>query len=187
MPAWSPSQTRDHLTHVETFESWLKDSGRLQSDNDLYEWSVNDLDGFWSSVWDYYSIIGDKGSVAYRDSTLPNADFFPEARLNFAENLLREWPNETPIRVVASGEQGRGSEILCELTREELIARVAQFASVLRTRGISAGDRDSRHRQWPSGERSGGTGKSGKPSRDCGTQPDQAVRDSASAVRCAPE
>ena len=141
MPTWSPSQTRDHLTHIETFESWLKDSGRLQSDNDLYEWSVNDLDGFWSSVWDYYSIIGDKGSVAYRDSTLPNADFFPEARLNFAENLLREWPNETPIRVVASGEQGRGSEILCELTREELIARVAQFASALRTRGISAGDR----------------------------------------------
>ena len=62
-------------------------------------------------------------------------------RRHFAENLLREWPNETPIRVVASGEQGRGSEILCELTREELIARVAQFASVLRTRGISAGDR----------------------------------------------
>ena len=61
---------------------------------------------------------------------MPEAVLFPNARLNLTENLLRDWPKASSVRVMASGESGGGIEILSELTRDELIARVAQFAAL---------------------------------------------------------
>lgn len=141
MPLWSPGQGRDRESTFGSFESWLRTSARIPLNDDLYEWSVSDIDGFWSAVWDFYGVIGGKGGVAFLDSKLPKADFFPDARLNIAENLLRDWPSATPVRVVASGEHSGGIEIFAELTRDVLISRVAEFAAVLRTCGVGSGDR----------------------------------------------
>ena len=140
-PTWSPDPTRVAASQWVAFDTYVRDTGRAPADVELHEWSITDLDGFWSAVWDFYGVVGEKGDVAYRESILPEAIFFPEARLNITENLLREWPRAAPVRVVATGEHDGGIEIMAELTREDLIARVAEFAAVLRTRGVGAGDR----------------------------------------------
>ena len=138
---WMPTPSSMALAQISFFERFARITELIPAGHSLHEWSVTDLDGFWSAVWDFYGVVGEKGSGAYRDSVLPQAVFFPDARLNIAENLLRDWPDAAPIRVLASGEQHGGIEITAELTREQLIARVAEFAAVLRMRGVGAGDR----------------------------------------------
>ncbi|MCK7485370.1 MAG: hypothetical protein MZU97_07275 [Bacillus subtilis] len=63
----------------------------LASYSDLYNWSVNNLPDFWLTVWDFVEIKASKGydSVVADLSVFPGAEWFPRARLNFAENLLR--------------------------------------------------------------------------------------------------
>lgn len=140
-PTWSPEPIAAQLTQIASFEEVARNSGRVPAGVSLHEWSVTDLDGFWSGVWDFYGVVGAKGDVAYRESVLPDAVFFPDARLNIAENLLREWPNSSQVRVIESGEVDSGVGIRAELSREDLVARVAQFAAVLRARGVGVGDR----------------------------------------------
>lgn len=141
IPTWSPDPHAARPLYLSVFDRFVRDGHLCDSDQSLHEWSITDLDGFWSSVWDFYGVVGERGTVAYRESVLPEAVFFPDARLNIAENLLRDWPDAAPIRVLVSGEQHSGIEIMAELSRDELIARVAEFAALLRTRGVGAGDR----------------------------------------------
>jgi acetoacetyl-CoA synthetase len=138
---WVPDPTTSQKTQRAVFEGFARSRASIPAQMSLHEWSVTDLDGFWSAVWDFYAVVGEKGSVAYRASVLPEAVFFPEARLNIAENLLRDWPDAAPIRVVASGEQTGAIVTMAQLTRDELTTRVAEFAAALRTRGVGAGDR----------------------------------------------
>ena len=138
---WTPDPARVAASQWAAFESYVRDLGRAPAELTLHEWSITDLDSFWSAVWDFYAVVGNKGDDAYRESVLPQAVFFPEARLNITENLLRDWPEASPIRVMASGERDGGIAITAELTREELVARVAEFAAVLSTRGVGPGDR----------------------------------------------
>ncbi|NQW31394.1 MAG: acetoacetate--CoA ligase [Actinomycetales bacterium] len=140
-PTWSPEPIAAQLAQIASFERFARSSGRVPVDVRLHEWSVTDLDGFWSAVWDFYDVVGAKGEVAYRESMLPKAEFFPDARLNIAENMLREWPSSTQVRVIESGEVDSGVGIRAELSRDDLVARVAQFAAVLRARGVGVGDR----------------------------------------------
>ncbi|MFM8155143.1 MAG: acetoacetate--CoA ligase [Actinomycetes bacterium] len=141
MPTWSPTEESAAQTRLAEFEREVRHSALLDGTVPLHEWSVTDLNGFWSAVWDFFGVVGEKGHVAYRDSVLPEADFFPDARLNLSENLLRDWPAAGPIRVVASGEADRGIEVMHELTREELTAQVARCAAALRARDVRPGDR----------------------------------------------
>ena len=57
----------------------------------VYAWSIRESERFWESVWDFTGVIGDKGAAPYLvdGARMPGARWFPEARLNFAENLLR--------------------------------------------------------------------------------------------------
>jgi len=140
-PTWSPEQSTAQLSQIASFEAAARNSGRVSDAVSLHEWSVTDLDGFWSSVWDFYDVVGEKGDIAYRESVLPKAEFFPDARLNIAENMLREWQGSAQVKVIESGEVGSGVGIRAELSGDDLVARVAQFAAVLRARGVGVGDR----------------------------------------------
>ncbi len=104
----------------------------------LHRWSISDLEGFWSKLWDFAGIIGDKGDQAFRADPadrMMGSEFFPDAKLNLAENLLRRTGDE--IVLVGRDEAG-GRE---ELSADQLRAEVARVADGLRAAGIGKGDR----------------------------------------------
>ena len=104
----------------------------------LHRWSVSDLDGFWSAMWDFACVTGEKGSCAFRPDPacwMTGARFFPDARLNLAENLLRGEGSAPVVR--AGDESGMGAP----LDRAGLVRRVARIASGLRGAGVKPGDR----------------------------------------------
>ena len=56
----------------------------------LWQWSVDEIGDFWSAVWDFTGVIGDKGATPLTDTgNIKTTQFFPNAKLNYAENLLR--------------------------------------------------------------------------------------------------
>src|SRR3546814_15799762 len=76
--------------------------------DDLYDWSVRDLEGFWTAVWDFCGVIADAthGPVVTDADRMPGARFFPEARLNFPENLLRLRPHDARSAERRGGQKG---------------------------------------------------------------------------------
>ena len=108
----------------------------LANYHDLYQWSLDDNETFWSMIWDYFQVIGDKGAtVVENKDQLPGAKWFPQASLNFAENLLRH--RDDKVALVFRGENGARQQ----LTYSELYQQVAQFAEGLKQQGVSKGDR----------------------------------------------
>jgi acetoacetyl-CoA synthetase len=103
----------------------------------LYAWSVDRREAFWSSVWDFCDVIAEhKGTTIVTDpDRMPGARWFPDARLNFAENLLRA-TGTTPA-IIFSNDRGMRRE----LDWDELRRRVAAVATELRSLGVSPGDR----------------------------------------------
>ena len=108
---------------------------------ELHQWSLDDMPEFWSLVWDFFSVVGDRGATTVRPTVLPEAVFFPESRINLAENLLAPWIDSDEIAVVhvmeGDGVLSKGESI----SGRELVRRVGSFAMVLRERGVVAGDR----------------------------------------------
>jgi acetoacetyl-CoA synthetase len=101
----------------------------------LWRWSVENQE-FWSRLWDFAGIVGHKGGVTVEDlGRMPGARFFPEARLNYARNLLRRRDDHPAL--VAWNEKGRQREV----SYRQLYAEVAKAAAGLRKLGIGPGDR----------------------------------------------
>jgi len=103
----------------------------------LYDWSIRHPVQFWESMWDFGEVIGDKGSAPYlvEGDRMPGARWFPQARLNFAENLLRRRDADTAI--VFWGE----NKVRRRLTFAEVYDQVSQLAQALRAMGVTPGDR----------------------------------------------
>ena len=91
-PLWCPSPDRVRATRVMAFlgEANRRHRLGLASYRDLHAWSVKHPDLFWDLLWDFAGVIGEKGArLAINLDAMPGAKFFPDAKLNFAENLLR--------------------------------------------------------------------------------------------------
>jgi acetoacetyl-CoA synthetase len=102
---------------------------------DLYRFSIDRPADFWREVWSFSGIRGEMGERVIVDlDRMPGARFFPDARLNFADNLLRR--RDSAPAIIFNGE-GRGRS----LSHAELYAEVARFAAALRSAGIRPGDR----------------------------------------------
>ena len=138
-PMWSPSINDARATQLYAFKLHLeKKMGRkLFPDYDaLWRWSVDNLAEFWSELWDFCDVLGDKGDVAIENSgKMPGARFFPHGKINFAENLLRRRDNGTAI--VFRGED----KVERRLTFKELYDAVSQLRQVLVDAGVGQGDR----------------------------------------------
>ncbi|MBI3093267.1 MAG: AMP-binding protein, partial [Rhodocyclales bacterium] len=139
-PIWQPSAERIAGTRLTAFMAaagrrWNR---RLASANyqTLHAWSIEHPEEFWVSVWEFGEVIGERGGTVVVDrEKMPGAQWFPEARLNFAENLLRR--RDASDALVFWGEdkvKGRASHA-------ELHRAVAQTAAALRAMGVSKGDR----------------------------------------------
>jgi acetoacetyl-CoA synthetase len=137
-PLWTPSAERVARARITTFRRYLERRWdvALADYHALHTFSILCPDAFWMSVWEYCGVLGDMGDhVVSGLDRLPGAQFFPGARLNFAENLLRR--RDERIAIVAGGE-GRYDR---SLTWRELSTAVERVARALRAAGIRPGDR----------------------------------------------
>ncbi len=137
-PLWTPDPARIAEANLTRFTLWLESrSGQSLPDyTALHHYSVTHRGEFWSAVWDFCGVVGDKGARIVIDGDhMPGAGFFPDARLNVAENLLRR--DDDSLAIVAMDETGAERE----LTWTELRRQVATCAQQLRDAGVQRGDR----------------------------------------------
>ena len=137
-PLWTPSQEQIRNAPMTAFAAEAgKRAGRALADFDaLHRWSVDDREGFWDLVWDYCGIVGDKGGRVLADGDrMPGASFFPDARLNFAENLLSRRGGGDAL--VFKGED----KVSRRMSWDELRAQVSQVQQALADAGVKTGDR----------------------------------------------
>ena len=137
-PSWIPSAERVAASNLTAFVQWLgpREGREFRDYASLHAWSVTERGAFWSSVWDYCRVVGEKGETTVADTgKMPGARFFPEARLNFAENLVRR--RDDRLAIVAVTEPGTERHI----TTRELYDDVSRCAQALRQAGVTKGDR----------------------------------------------
>jgi acetoacetyl-CoA synthetase len=128
-PLWTPSPDRIAGANLTRF-------GQGRPYAEIYEWSVAEPLAFWDAVWDFGGVIGTKGSrIAIDMDRMPGARFFPDATLNFAENVLRQEGADPAI--IFKSEDGTTRTMSWTALRAESAA----FASALRAAGIQPGDR----------------------------------------------
>ena len=135
---WQPEPLDNNNSLIADYMRFLSEDGHGDfSDYDaLWNWSVTELDAFWSSVWDFADIIGDRGAAAYvHDEAIRTAQFFPEARLNYAENMLRYQGSEEAIIQV------REDGTRLSWSHDDLRCQVSRLQQALRAMGIGKGDR----------------------------------------------
>jgi len=102
----------------------------------LHAWSVDSPAVFYEALWDFLDIIGDKGDASYEaGEDIRSARFYPDARLNYAENLLRE-PDDR-LAIIAHRDDGTRRT----LTRRELYDQVSRLVQALQDAGVTTGDR----------------------------------------------
>lgn len=137
-PLWTPSPDRIAASRVRAFADRIEaaEGGTALLDHaSLHAWSVAHPEAFWRSVWQFCGVVGDLEGPAIADpGAMPGSRFFPEARLNFAENLLGNSPDEA---LVFRGEEGSPRRV----RRHELREQVLALAARLRSLGIGPGDR----------------------------------------------
>ena len=103
---------------------------------DTWQWSVDQPEIFWSKIWDFCGAVGEKGTQIVLDADkMPGARWFPEARLNYAENLLQR--RDDGEALVFWGED----KVKRRMSRSELYAEVARFQQFLVAAGVGEGDR----------------------------------------------
>ncbi len=134
---WVPDERRKTSANMTAYMSWLEESGRsLDSYRELWNWSVDDLNGFWESIWHYFGVdASPQYSEAIASRVMPGAKWFEGARLNYAEHVLRN-RHDGPA-LICRDEKGRGESV----SWTDLEARTASVAQWLVESGASAGDR----------------------------------------------
>jgi acetoacetyl-CoA synthetase len=138
-PLWEPAPDHVQTTHMARFIDRIGegvDAG-VRDYETLYRFSVDHPERFWNAIWDYAGVRADRRGdrVSENWPAMPGTRWYPDARLNFAENLLRR--NDASIAIEFAGEGGfRRSIRWAELNRE-----VARLAAGLRKMGVQPGDR----------------------------------------------
>ena len=137
-PLWQPSPERARATQLRAFlvEIERRTGVSIPDYPALHRWSVERRDAFWAALWDFCGVVGERGERALVDGDrMPGARWFPDARLNFAENLLAR--GGAGPALVARDETGARRA----LGWDELRAEVSKGAQALRAAGVRAGDR----------------------------------------------
>jgi acetoacetyl-CoA synthetase len=136
-PMWTPSPERVERSNMTRYLRWLREQRGLHfgSYDDLWRWSVDDLDAFWASIWDFFEVGGPAPSPAVAERRMPGASWFPGAALNHAELSLRR-QDDHPALLFGNETGELGTVSYAELGR-----RVAAMTVGLRRLGVGKGDR----------------------------------------------
>jgi acetoacetyl-CoA synthetase len=137
-PIWSPGPVRRQTANIRRFIDLARrelDPG-IHQYRDLHRYSIQNPSGFWRTVWDFCEVVGTPGTTVLENpDRMPGARWFPDARLNFAENLLRHRDDNPAI--IFKSETGETSLY----SYRELYGAVAQTAAALKSAGVNKGDR----------------------------------------------
>ncbi|PZQ13154.1 MAG: acetoacetate--CoA ligase [Ancylobacter novellus] len=137
-PLWTPSPERAAASNMARFiaEASSRSGRKLDGFRALHAWSIEDRETFWDLVWDFCGVIGEKGEgVVENGDAMPGARFFPNATLNYAENLLRGSGPEPAL--IFKGED----KAEARLSFDELRALVSRIQQALAAAGVGEGDR----------------------------------------------
>lgn len=137
-PLWAPTQTRVSSSRMTEFSQYCEQqTGKEFSDYEaLHDWSVGDREEFWSAIWETCGVIGERGDrVLANADKMPGAQFFPDANLSYAENLLRRTGDEPAI--IFRGED----KLKIRMSWDELHALVSRLQQAFVAAGVKQGDR----------------------------------------------
>ena len=129
---WTPPSA---LLERAAMTSYMRERG-FETYADLQRWSVEDLEGFWGSIWDRFD-VGERESEVLASREMPGASWFPGALVNYAEHALRDRDDDA-LAIVAGGELYPED---VEWTWGELSEQVRRIATGLRGLGVERGDR----------------------------------------------
>jgi len=137
--AWQPSAAAIRAAKITVFTDWLATERGLRfADYDaLWRWSVDDLEGFWGAVWDYFAIPATTPRTrVLADARMPGAQWFPGVTLNYVDQVFRHATAARPA-VISRNEAGLDRE----LGWDELQRQAGALAASLRGMGVRRGDR----------------------------------------------
>ncbi|MER5227590.1 acetoacetate--CoA ligase [Streptomyces flaveus] len=142
-PFWSPDPETAAHSRIADFGRRLARQRHLEDAHDhtdyavLHRWSVTDLEGFWSAVWEYFDIdAATPYEQVLEEEKMPGARWFPGTTLNYTHHALRHLGDDRPA-IIALDETGAGYEV----SGDRLRAQVASVAATLRDLGVGQGDR----------------------------------------------
>ena len=136
---WQPSEARISSSNIQSFIDTVSPKYNLSINGyqDLWRWSVENPQDFWSEIWDELGVIAsEKGDRIISDEPhMKDCRFFPDAKLNFAENLLRR--RDDQLAVVFRGED----VVERKLSYKKLYEKVSRLSQAMRNMGVKPGDR----------------------------------------------
>src|SRR3979409_1946560 len=134
---WVPDEATIEAANLTRFLAWLQDPGRGHFADDQVLWakSVTDIDWFWDAIFNFFDVEADSRPLAVLgERSMPGAEWFPGATLNYATEIFRHATDERPAMIVV-GEDGSIEWSWARLQRE-----TAAFAAYLRGLGVEPGD-----------------------------------------------
>ena len=138
-PLWTPSPQRIAASNLSAFTQFVAERYGVKANSyaELHNWSCTDREQFWQAIWQFCGVVGSTqgDTILIGRERMPGARWFPDARLNFAENLLRQRDDSTAL--VFWGEE----QLKSQITWGELYAEVSRLAQALRAQGVKPGDR----------------------------------------------
>jgi acetoacetyl-CoA synthetase len=139
VPLWQPSHELVEKARLSEYLGWLKSERGLDfaAYEELWQWSVDDLDAFWASLWDFFEIQADGDPTPILGSReMPGAEWFPNTSLNYAEHIFAG-KDDGEVAILHASEL----RSLGQLRWGELRQQVAAMAAALRAIGVERGDR----------------------------------------------
>jgi acetoacetyl-CoA synthetase len=136
---WEPSAAVKENTNLNHYMKWLEKERSLafQSYDELWSWSVTDLEDFWESIWDYFQVEASRRYTrVLTERKMPGAEWFAGAELNYAQHIFRNMTGERPAMLFRTED-----EPLSEVRWRELYVKTAAMAQYLRELGVQRGDR----------------------------------------------
>jgi len=145
---WAPTAQSAERAEITRYARWLRDhggpsvpgsaAGSLVSYRDLWQWSVDEPAAFWSSIWDFFGVLGSRGDGPVLAGEMPGTTWFAGSTLNYARNsLLRAGVDPDHTALVYNAETGRTGR----LSYAELRTEVARVRAGLAALGVGLGDR----------------------------------------------
>jgi acetoacetyl-CoA synthetase len=132
-PLWRPSAERTSRATITRFAAHV---GRREAYDTLWQWSVDDLDGFWSAVWEFFDVQADGDpSTVLETREMPGARWFPGVQLNYAEHFFRDKPDDR-LAIQHASE----CRPLASWTWGDLRVETARIRAGLQARGVGRGD-----------------------------------------------
>ena len=139
LPLWTPSPQRIAASNLSAFTKFVAEHYGVTANDyaDLHAWSCNKREQFWLAIWQFCGVVGTRQSdtILVDRDRMPGARWFPEVRLNFAENLLRQ--RDRSPAIIFWGED----QLKSRVSWGELHAEVSRLAQALLAQGVVPGDR----------------------------------------------